>query len=157
MSKFASLGIDVKQLSIREFEFNGVKFKLKVPLAHEAEKMFEMAENPPEQLVKEKYEEATKELIANKATLEGLDDKIKYLDNDILVGEQSMQALAKSQASGQIRILESFKLLINQEGKTLDDLTYDDIQADFPLPVQMSFVKKIAEVISPSYEEIKKN
>jgi len=42
-------------------------------------------------------------------------------------------------------------------GETLTDVTYEEISEDFPKPVQYDLVRKIAEVISPSYEEIRKN
>jgi hypothetical protein len=43
------------------------------------------------------------------------------------------------------------------EGASLDDLTYDDIEQEFPISVQMQIVEKIGEVISPSYREARGN
>jgi hypothetical protein len=43
------------------------------------------------------------------------------------------------------------------EGANMDDLTYEELNSEFPFPVQLELMKKIAEVISPSYEETKKN
>ena len=68
--------------------------------------------------------------------------------DDVLVGDQSLRALARTQASGEIRILESIKLLVPVDGTTLGNITYAEIQQEFPLPVQLSIVKKIAEVVS---------
>ena len=65
--------------------------------------------------------------------------------------------MAKNQAAGNIRIIESFKLLVTATGENLTDITYEEINEEFPLPVQLALVKKIAEVISPGYEEIRKN
>ena len=85
------------------------------------------------------------------------DSGVVYTDDDIIVGDNSMRDLAKSQAGTEIRIVESFKLLIPIDDTDMSNLTYADINAEFPLPVQLTFVKKIAEVISPNYEEVRKN
>jgi hypothetical protein len=43
------------------------------------------------------------------------------------------------------------------EGASLEDLTYADIQDEFPISVQMQIVEKIGEVISPTYKEARGN
>jgi hypothetical protein len=39
----------------------------------------------------------------------------------------------------------------------LDDITYAEIEQEWPLSVQRELVEKIAEVISPTYREIRGN
>jgi hypothetical protein len=39
----------------------------------------------------------------------------------------------------------------------LEDLTYQDIEEEFPLSTQLALVEKIAEVISPTYRESRGN
>ena len=99
----------------------------------------------------------TKELYAKKQEIIDSKAEIQFTDNDVIVGEQSLLELAKSQASGEIRILESIKLLVPVDGTNLGNITYAEIQEEFPLPVQLSLVKKIAEVVSPAYEDVRKN
>ena len=152
-----SFGINTAQLRTRKFEINGQSFNVRVPLAIEAEEMYKKAENPTLEHIEEKYKELTKDLIKKKNVLISKDSGVVYTDNDIIVGDNSMRDLAKSQAGTEIRIVESFKLLIPIDDTDMSNLTYADINAEFPLPVQLTFVKKIAEVISPNYEEVRKN
>ncbi len=158
MSKFGkSFGINTAQLRTRKFEINGQAFNVRIPLANEAEEMFKKAENPTPEHIEEKYQELTKDLMKKKDVLLSKDSGVIFKDDDIIVGDNSMRSLAKSQAGTEIRIVESFKLLIPVDGTDLSDLTYDEVNAEFPLPVQLTLVKRIAEVISPNYEEVRKN
>lgn len=158
MSKLAKkFAINIDKVRIRTFEYNGEQFRVRVPMAKEAEDMYAKVENPPQELIDSKYAELSKPFIEKKADFVKSKEKIKYLDDDIIVGEQSVKELAKSQASGEIRILESIKLLVPIDGTDLGDITYEDVAEEFPLPVQLSLVKKIADVISPSYEDVRKN
>lgn len=157
MSKFAkSFGINTAQLRTRTFEINGQAFNVRIPLANEAEEMFRKAENPSPEHIEEKYAELTKDIVKRKEALAGKDSGIVFTDDDIKVGDNSMRELAKNQAGTEIRIVESFKLLIPVDGSDFSDLTYEEINAEFPLPVQLTLVKRIAEVISPNYEETRK-
>lgn len=158
MSKLSkSLGFDSKKLLTRSFEFNGQNFRVKVPLAVEAEEMYKKVENPPEDRVEAKFQEITKELYEKRDSLEELKENVKFTENDILINDKSMREMAKIQVSTEIRIVESIKLLIPVDNTDLSDITYSDIELEFPLPVQLQLVKRIAEVISPNYEENKKN
>lgn len=158
MTKFSkSFGINTAQLRTRKFEINGQTFNVRIPLANEAEEMFKKAENPTPEHIEEKYKDLTKDLVKKQDVLKSKDSGVIFTDDDIIVGDNSMRSLAKSQAGTEIRIVESFKLLIPVDGTDLSDLTYEEINAEFPLPVQLTLVKKIAEVISPNYEEIRKN
>ena len=158
MSKFGkSFGINTAQLRTRKFEINGQSFNVRIPLANEAEEMFKKSENPSPEHIEQKYTELTKDLLAKKDVLISKDSGVEFKDNDIVVGDNSMRDLAKSQAGTEIRIVESFKLLIPVDDTDLSQLSYEDINSEFPLPVQLAFVKRIAEVISPNYEEIRKN
>ncbi len=152
--KFA---INPDKIRIRTFEYNGEQFKVRVPMTKEAEDMFAKVDNPPQELIDQKYAEISKGFIDKKADFIKSKENVKYTDDDIIVGDKSLRELAKSQASGETRILETIKLLVPSDGTTLGDITYAEINEEFPLPVQLSLVKKIADVISPSYEDVRKN
>ena len=152
-----AFAINPDKIRIRSFEYNGEQFKVRVPLTQEAESMFERVDNPPAELIKAKFDELTRELYAKKQEIIDSKADIKFKKDDVVVGDQSLLALAKSQASGEVRILESIKLLVPVNGANLGDITYDQIQEEFPLPVQLSLVKKIAEIVSPAYEDVRKN
>lgn len=158
MSKLAgAFSVNADKLRIRTFEYNGQNFKVRIPLAKEAEEMFNRVDNPPQELIDKKFQELTKSLYDKKDEIIESNADIKFLEDDVIVGEKSLKELAKAQATGEIRILESIKLLVPTDGQNLDDITYADIEIEFPLPVQLSLVKKIAEVVSPAYEDIRKN
>ena len=158
MSRLAgAFAINADKLRIRTFEYNNQTFHVRIPLAKEAEEMFERVENPPEELINKKFHELTKSLYEKKDEISASNADIKFLDDDVVVGDKSLKDMAKSQAKGEVRILESIKLLVPTDGQKLNDITYDDVEIEFPLPVQLSLVKKIAEVVSPAYEDVRKN
>lgn len=159
MSNLAgAFSINADQIRIRHFEYGGQPFKVRIPLAKEAEEMFKRVDNPPQDLIDKKFKELSQSLFDKKDEIieSGADIKFKE-DGDVIVGGKSLKDMAKSQASGEIRILESIKLLVPTNGANLNDITYADVEAEFPLPIQLSLVKKIAEVVSPSYDDIRKN
>lgn len=158
MSKLSkAFKVNLDAMRTREFAYHDQTFKVRVPLAKEAEEMFAKADNPPKEEVEAKFKELSKDLYANKKEIIESGADIKFEGDDVIVGENSLRELAKNQVSGNIRIIESFKLLVTATGENLVDITYDEINEEFPLPVQLALVKKIAEVISPGYEEIRKN
>ena len=158
MSKLAgAFSINSDKLRIRSFEYNDQQFKVRIPLAKEAEEMFARVDNPPQELIDKKFAELTKSLYDKKDEIIESGADIKFVENDVMVGEKSLREMAKAQATGEIRILESIKLLVPSNGQDLSDITYADVELEMPLPVQLSLVKKIAEVVSPSYEDIRKN
>lgn len=152
-----SLKINLDNIRVRTFEFKGQEFKVRVPKTKEAEEIFKKSETPPLELVEEKYAELTKGLIEKKDQLIDSGADIKFLENDVMMGDTSLRNLAQAQAGSEVRIVESFKLLVLANGESLTDITYEEISEDIPKPIQYDLVKKIAEVISPNYEEIRKN
>lgn len=150
------LGVNPSIVRIREFEMNGQKFRVRIPLTTEAEAIHERVSKPQESLIQQKYDALAKPMLEKKSELEKADG-IEFKDNDIIVSGNSLRELAENQAKTESRILETFKLLVPADGGTLDDLTYDDIQEDFPLPIQIDIMRRITEVISPSYEDNRKN
>lgn len=149
--------IDEDKIRIREFEYHGQTFKVRVPKSVEAEEMAKRVDSPTQEAVDKYFQELSKELYEKRKEIEESGADIKFEGNDVIVGENSLRELAKSQASTDIRILESIKLLVPTDGTTLGDITYEDIDAEFPKPIQISIVKKIAEIISAGYDDLRKN
>jgi hypothetical protein len=160
MTKFSSAFGDKyqtnrKNLLIRSFELGGHTFKVRIPLIAESDAIYKKVSEPDEETVEKVYEEITKPLrqFENNQT-----EEFKFTDNDILVDGRSMREAAKNKAITEARITEFFKLLVPEmEGVTLEDLTYADIEEEFPIAVQMQIVEKIGEVISPTYREARGN
>lgn len=160
MTKFSSAFGDKyqtnrKNLLIRSFELGGHTFKVRIPLVVESDAIYKKVSEPDEETIEKVYQEITKPLrqFENNQT-----EEFKFTDNDILVDGRSMREAAKNKAITEARITEFFKLLVPEmEGVTLEDLTYADIEEEFPISVQMQIVEKIGEVISPTYREARGN
>lgn len=154
MSKLGSaLGkkYEENRLSIltRTFELGNHTFKVRIPSVNEIETIYNYFKNPDEAKVEEVYQEIIKNL-PNIENAEGVEIK----DNDVIVEGRSLRETAKNKQTLQHRIVEYIKFLIPETG-SLEDLTYADVEAEFPLAVQLSLVEKINEVISPEYKEVR--
>lgn len=154
MSKLGSaLGEKFQQnkLSIltRTFDLGNHTFKVRVPSSGEIERIFEYFKTPNADDVEIIYQELTKNL----QDIES--QEVEKLENDILISGRSMREAAKNKAIVEYRITEYFKFLIPETGETLDDLTYADIESEFPFAIQLQITDKINEVISPDYKEIR--
>ena len=126
---------------------------MRVPLSSEMEVINKRVSEVD---ITKKTEELIAPLIEKKESLQS--ESIVYLDDDVIVDGRSIKDLAKITAQTEQRVLEMVKLLVPEmEGASMDELTYEEINNEFPFPVQLELMKKIAEVISPSYEETKKN
>lgn len=160
MTKFSSAfgekyQTNKKNLLVRSFELGGHIFKVRIPLMAESDEIYKNVANPNDELIDKIYQEITEPLrqFENNQT-----DEFKFVDNDILVNGRSMREAAKNKAITEARITEFFKLLVPElEGASLEDLTYKDIEDEFPLSVQMQIVEKISEAISPTYKETRGN
>jgi hypothetical protein len=85
-------------------------------------------------------------------------ESFKFTDDDVLVEGRSMREAAKAKCITETRITEFIKLLVPEiEGESLADLTYEEIEVEWPLSVQLAICEKIGEVISPTYREARKN
>lgn len=136
----------------RTFVLGDHTFKVRVPAVHEIETIFNYFKNPDEALVEKAFKELTYELINIKDTNP---KGVVYSENDVVVEKRSMREAAKNKVILQYRIVEYFKFLIPEDGQTLADLEYGDIEDEFPLSIQIQLVDKISEVISPDYKTIK--
>lgn len=146
MSKLGkALGAKYEQnkLSIltRTFQLGDHTFKVRVPNVGEIESIYEYFNSPDESKVESVYQE----LIKNIKELE--------VDGDVVVDGRSMREAARNKSIIEYRITEYFKFLIPEDGESLSDLEYADIDSEFPFSIQMEFIDKINEVISPDYKE----
>ena len=146
--------VNTDKFRIREFDFYGSQFKVIVPLVGEAKLLLDKKKEIPESKIEEIYQNLTAEIKRDDIKQ---DEGINFLDNDIVVNGNSMREMAKMQASFENDIILSFKLLVPEEGQTMDDVTYEEICEIFPVAVQIEFAKRIADVISIDYNVAKKN
>jgi hypothetical protein len=144
-----------KNLFIRQFELGGHTFKVRVPTVAESDAMYERIQNPKNEDVAVIYDQIAKpiEQFRNQET-----EEFKFVDNDILINGKSLHETAKLKLMTQNRITEYIKLLIPEnEADSLADLSYEEIEAEFPISIQITLVEKIAEAISPNYKETRGN
>jgi hypothetical protein len=144
-----------KGLFIRQFELGGYTFKVKEPTVAESDAMYERIQSPTEAAIEEAYAEIAKPLMQFKGQET---EEFVFLENDILVNGRSLRETAKMKLTTQNRITEFVKLLIPEaESDSLSDLTYKEIEEEFPMSVQIALLEKISEAISPSYKESRGN
>jgi len=159
LSKALGDKYQAKRTSIftRTFELGGHTFKVRIPFVAEADKIYEKISNPDEKHIEEIYSKLAEPILKFKDSADP-DSEIEYQENDILVKGRSMREAAKNKAITENRVVEYIKLLIPEDPEMkLDDLTYEEVEAEFPWTVQIALVEKISEAISPGYKETRGN
>lgn len=147
------LKVNQEALRTRSFTLGGQKFRVRVPLSVELEAINKRVADVD---VTDKIDEMIKPLLEKRKELES--ESIIYTEDDVIVDGRSTKELAKMTAQTEQRILEMIKLLVPEKANvSMDELTYAEINDEFPFAVQLELMKKIAEVISPGYEEARKN
>jgi hypothetical protein len=146
-----SNALNVNQnIRIRSFTLGGQNFRVRVPLASEMEEISKVVAAVNSEA---KFAEMSK-------PLRELEDKekVEITDDDVIVDGKSIKELAQLTAQTEERILQLIRLLVPaQEGFDMNEISYEDVNAEFPFAVQLELMRKIAEVISPGYEETRKN
>lgn len=143
------------EFRIKQFSLAGHTFKVRVPLVSESDSMYSRIMKPDVESVDKIYQDLTKSLNAFR---EVESEDLVFAENDVVVSGRSMREAAKNKAIMEARITEMIRLL-QPENPTnqLDDITYAEIELEWPLSVQLALAEKISEVISPGYKEIRGN
>ena len=139
---------DTKELRTKYFELGNHKFKVRVPLTKELEDMTARCEAVDEAKFATRYSKAT----AGFKEGEGVEIK----EDDVIVDGRSTKELVRSAIKMENRIVEFIKLLVPEQG-SLEDITYEDIEAEWPFAVQLEMLEKISEAIQPGYKDSRKN
>jgi len=144
-----------RAIRTRTFELGGHTFKVRVPLTSETDAMFTRISAPATEAIETTYNLLTASLIKFK---DQQSEEFQFTDNDIIVSGRSMREAAKNKAMMEARMTEYVKLLVPEDPEqSMADITYADIEAEWPLSVQVALVDKISEVISPNYKETRGN
>ena len=139
-------------IKVKTFELGGHTFKVRVPLSKEVSEMDARVENIDKAKIEAKYLKISE-------PFRKLDDKIEGLvitDDDVVVDGRSCRELAKTALQSEQRVLEYVRLLVAENGD-MSEITYQDIEDEFPFQVQLEIVAKINEAIQPGYKESRKN
>jgi 6-pyruvoyl-tetrahydropterin synthase len=137
-------------LRTKTFELGGHTFKVKVPLTSELDEMFARIIQVDEKIVKERLKKMTDAL--TKEPIEG----VEVTKDDVIVNGASTKETVVSVLQMERKITEYIKLLVPENGD-LSELTYDDIEQEFPLQIQLELIEKITEAIQPGYKDARKN
>lgn len=150
MSKLTAAFGDSQSLRIKTFILGDHEFKVRVPLSKEMEEIQDRITKLDDAKVKERYEKMAAPF--KEKTIDG----VVVSDDDVVVDGRSIMDMVKTVYAVENKILEYIKLLVPANG-SLDDITYDEIEAEWPTQVQMEILEKISEAIQPGYKDARKN
>jgi hypothetical protein len=147
-----------REILTRKFELGGFTFKVRVPLVAESDAIYSRITNPEEEKIEDIYQLLVEPLEKFRESSEAQESGFEFLEKDILVQGKSLREAARNKALTEARIVEYIRLLVPEDPEaTLADITYEDIQSEWPLNVQLALCEKIGEVISPNYKETRGN
>lgn len=138
------------QIRTKTFTFGGHEFKVRLPLSAEMDAMYKRISEVDDAELKKRVEKMTAAL--REAPPEG----VEVTEDDVVVNGNSTREVAMSILMMETRIVEYFRMLIPVEG-TFDDVTYEEINDEFPLATQLEMADAIAEAIQPGYKDSRKN
>tara|TARA_B110000503_G_C7101205_1_gene393851 strand:- start:762 stop:1217 length:456 start_codon:yes stop_codon:yes gene_type:complete len=151
MSKLKKAFGDTESLRVKTFTLADHVFKVRVPLSKDMDAIQERMSKVDETRLAERYAKISAPFLEG-TTIDG----IEVTEDDIMVEGRSMKELAKTVLQMENRVLEYVKLLVPETG-SLSDITYQEIEEEFPIQVQMELIEKIAESIQPGYRDVRKN
>lgn len=137
-------------LRVKSFELGNHTFKVRVPLNKELEEITDRIINIPEDVVNARLKKMTDTL--TKDPIEGVEVK----DGDVFVEGKSTKETVITVLQMERKITEYIKLLVPETG-SLEDITYAEVEEEFPLQIQLELLQKIVESIQPGYTDARKN
>lgn len=150
MTRLSTAFGDTAALRTKSFILGGHTFKVRVPLSKEMDDIQTRITTLDPNIVESRFNKMTETL--RNDTSEG----VVVSDTDVTVDGRSSKELVRTIYQMENRITEYVKLLVPENG-SLADITYLDIEAEWPLQVQFELVEKIVEVIQPGYKDTRKN
>lgn len=150
MTRLGSAFKNSDNLRLKTFELGGQIFRVRIPLTKEMEAIEERIKKVDEAEEQRRYEK----MAAGFTDVE-IDGVIKT-ENDLVVDGRSTREMVRMVIQMENRVVEFIKLLVPTDG-SLDDITYEEIDSEWPMSVQLDLLAKINEVIAPGYKEERKN
>lgn len=152
MSKLSSAFGSADQLRIKTFEFQGQTFRVRVPRTKDLEEIARKCELIDENKFAERYQKAIAAFDRNTPV-----DGIEFTENDVIVDGRSTKDLVQTSMKMENRIVEYVKLMVPADNGTIDELTYEEIDEEWPFAIQLEILSKISEAIQPGYKDARKN
>jgi len=141
----------VKEIRTRTFTLGKHEFKVRIPLNAEMEALSKRISD----VDKDKVEERLKKMTVALRELPAENVEIKD-DGDVVVEGRSTRETVTSILMLEARVVEYMKLLITEDGM-LDDITYEEVDAELPFASQLDLMDAISEAIQPGYKDTRKN
>lgn len=151
MTRLSSAFGETSNLRTKTFELGGHTFKVRIPLSKELDALHERVAKIDQEEFKKRFDKMTSSFRESGA-IEG----ITVTEDDVVVDGRSTKDLVETILQMENRMVEYIKLLIPENG-TLDDITYEDVEAEWPMAVQLEILAKISEAIQPGYKDSRKN
>ena len=137
-------------LRTKTFELGGHVFKVRIPLTKEMEQIEEAIEKVNPEDLQARYEKMSASFRTGTVI-----DGIEITEDDVIIEGRSTKDLVKKIIMMENRMVQFIRLLVPEVG-TLDDITYEDIDAEWPMAVQLEMIAKITESIQPGYKDSRK-
>lgn len=137
-------------LRIKTFQLGGQEFRVRVPLTKEMEEIGKRCDAIDQAKFDARF----------KQTIKGMkpgEDGVVVDGGDYIVDGRSTKELVTTAMRLENRVVEYVKLLVPVDGTALGDLTYEEVDAEWPLSVQLEILTKISEAIQPGYKDARKN
>jgi hypothetical protein len=150
MTKLTSAFGEISNLRTKSFELAGYNFNVRVPLTKELDAMQDRIEKFDQAEFQKRYDKMTASFRTD--TFDG----VEVTDDDVIVEGRSTKELVKTILQMENRIVEYIRLLVPVNG-TLADITYEEIESEWPTSVQLEIIAKISEAIQPGYKDSRKN
>ena len=150
MTKLTSAFGEISNLRTKSFELAGYNFNVRVPLTKELDSMQDRIEKFDQAEFQKRFDKMTASF--RNDTIEG----VEVTDDDVIVEGRSTKELVKTILQMENRVVEYIRLLVPVNG-TLDNITYEEIEAEWPTAVQLEMIAKISEAIQPGYKDSRKN
>ena len=138
-------------LRTKTFELGGHVFKVRIPLTKEMEQIETAITTIDDEALKQRYEKMSSSFRDGT-----LIDGVEVTEDDVIVEGRSTKDLARQIIMMEQRIVQYIKLLVPENGDW-NDLTYEEVDAEWPMTVQMEMIAKITEAIQPGYKDSRKN
>ena len=151
MTRLSSAFGDIQNLRTKTFELGGHTFKVRIPLSKELDDMQERISKFDKQEYQKRFDKMTSSFKESTA-IEG----VVVTDDDVVVEGRSTKELVETILQVENRMVEYIKLLIPDTG-TLENITYQDIEEEWPMAVQLEILSRISESIQPGYKDSRKN
>jgi hypothetical protein len=151
MTRLSSAFGETTNLRTKTFELAGHEFKVRVPLSKELDDIQDRINKVDATEFKIRFDKMTS-TFRNVSDVEG----VVVTDDDVIVEGRSTKELVQTILQMENRVVEYIKLLVPVNG-TIDDITYEEIEAEWPTAVQLEILARISESIQPGYKDSRKN